>query len=189
MKPKTDAYRNPFAAAEAPLRGRILGATERFDDHPDITPAPDWKHLPTGERSVIPAGTLLQVRRAAGRLQTFWFDEDGSVEGPLDLAIHAGEEVRAGIRKMGRLRSRPAFAFGVLVTVAFAGFLLTVATDMAFWSPAVRTEFLATLLVAWAALVWLGSRTLRVSRRAVPARIEMSRPRRPLEGAAPRQPR
>lgn len=136
-----------------------------------------WLELAPGESRPILAGTLLQVKGAAGRLQGFWFEEDGSVQGPLHMAIHMGEGLRERLLPNTPVLSRASVAFVVFVNIAFAAFIFAIWEELEFWPGHALVELFTTLGLAWAALCVLGVLCLRRETRTGKRVIEIAPPR------------
>lgn len=180
MKTQADGYRNPLLTARPVMKGRITGMHYRLD--PSAGPAgaeQDWRHLPAGEMQPVPAGAMVRVKGAAGRIHCFLFEEDGSMSGPLMAIVESGpsgwEETR------GPFPKGAALAVVALITLGVAGVVVWIGPELALWSQIAKVEFFVTLFLGWVALCGVALHGLRGRRPAKRRSFEIAPPRASLK--------
>lgn len=179
MKTETNGYRNPLLMAQPVTKGRITGLGRLLPSKGLAEAGLIWSEIRHGERRDVAAGSLVHVRGAAGRVQSFLFEEDGSVEGPVMMAFHIGNEIGFHLRGQPRF-PRPAKVVVMLATLAFAALLLWIGPELRFWSPTARIELIATLTIGWVVICVCAVLTVTKARRSTKPNIEITPPRHKL---------
>jgi hypothetical protein len=160
MKSQTDGYDNPFTSAQPRGMGRVIGARHRSFHNMRSGPPHLWQWLEEGQQQDVTAGTVLHVQGPGSRLHRFWFDEAGSLHGPLKFSCAAGADITnlAPPPFMLRLAAAIGFAFvaGIILYAALRYWWM----DFAHFSAITRMEVSATVviglacIIAWILLNW-----------------------------------
>lgn len=148
----TDDYRKPLITANPPKKGLVVGAriAGKVAGLPELQA--DWNVLPAGESREIAAGTLLHVKGPGKRLHSFWFDETGSVCGPMWFST-----VEAAVPERGSAPpDRRRFIHAALVaTLGMLGVVALVQEPITVLGRFAPSELFVSLLIGWVlTLAW-----------------------------------
>lgn len=152
MLTDADDYRKPLKTAKPPKKGQVVGARLAGKGAGLSGPDTFWNVLPAGESREIAAGTLLHVKGPGKRLHSFWFDETGSVCGPMWFAAHqeAGPK-----RAKSRADRRRVFAACVIATLGMIGVVALVKEPIMVLGLFAPIELIVSLVVGWClTLAW-----------------------------------
>lgn len=177
MKPQSDAYRNPLLTAKPVAKGRISGRHSQIGGTDEFDRSADWIALSAGETKDIPAGALLQVRGAAGRLHSFVFEEDGSMHGPIHAAIHVRDDIQTLLTRPAKRQTKASVFVMLVLFLGLALFLFLKRAELALWSPTAQIELAVTLVIGWAVLCGLLLIGFKPARRIRKSSIEIAPPR------------
>lgn len=180
MKPQSDDYRNPLLTAKPVVKGRISGRHSQVGGTDEFDRSADWIALSAGETKDVPAGALLQVRGAAGRLHSFVFEEDGSVHGPIHAAIHVRDDIQTLLTRPSARQTKVSAVIVLVLTLGLVLFLFQNRAELALWSPAAQMELAITLIVGWTVLCGLLLFGFKPARRIRKSSIKIAPPRKSL---------
>ncbi len=182
MKSQADAYGNPFLHAQPREKGSVTGTLIKIPST-IVAVEVDWRFLANGKSEIVPAGSLVQVKGAAGRIQSFLFAEEGSVQGPLQTAIQLGVGLGAWAPNRSRKLSRVSTAVIALATLTILGFLGSISPELGLWSRPARIELLVTLGLGWALLCLIAIYGLGPQKSVRRQSLKIPAPREPLPGS------
>lgn len=181
MKSHGDDYRNPLTTAQPAVKGRISGRHSKIGGTNDFEQqGADWMTLSSGEARSVPAGALLQVKSTAGRLQSFVFEEDGSVHGPIHAAIHVRADIKSLLKRPSTRHLKQSAAAICVLTLGMGLFLFAKRAELALWSHTALFELAVTLALGWLALCGLLLIGFKPAKRIRKSSIEISAPRKSL---------
>ena len=180
MKPQSDEYRNPLLTAEPVVKGRISGRHSKVEGTDELDSGANWIALSAGEARSVPAGALLQVKGAAGRLQSFVFEEDGSVHGPIHAAIHVREDIQSLLTRPSARHTKRSALVILVLTAGLVLFLIQKRAELVLWSPAAQLELAVTLILGWTVLCGLLLIGFKPAQRIRKSSIEIAPPRNSL---------
>lgn len=97
---------------------------------------------------------MVQVKGPGDRLHSFWFEEHGSVHGPITMATFVGAEARAAFHTATQSRATLAIILASFALFAVMTAVALLQAHLAFWSAGARTELFVTLILGW--VLWMG---------------------------------
>lgn len=174
-------YLNPLSRATRPIKGRVAGARIKTHRPVDLGAEGDWCRISPGESRDVAPKTVVQVQGPAGRMQSFWFEESGSVHGPLFLASFTGADAKSAFDRATRRANSVVLALICGVTAAFLLIFFGIASDWSLWSASAKWELAGTLLMGWAVSVLVVLQSHRPAQRVKRQVIEISTPKSRIE--------